>query len=181
MREKSVFFLNLLMGSGIGDIIFMWIITKEDKDTEIIKYFEYNTICSWFIASDKELLYIKRVWNMKGPKIVEMFNKTLQNWYVQKWILNSLSKPIPSQFSSSQETPLPFSSSALSPIPGPVSLALNSCPFPLGFKQTVYLPQYPVQIPPCFPKSSWSLQVRALSLSHLLSAHSNHHQCDPWA
>lgn len=56
------------MGSGIGDIIFMWIITKEDKDKDIIKYFEYNTICSWFIASDKELLYIKEHEIGKDPK-----------------------------------------------------------------------------------------------------------------
>lgn len=28
----------------------------------------------------------------------------------------------------------------------------ESLPFPLGFKQTLYLPEYPVQIPPCFPK-----------------------------
>lgn len=77
-REKC-FLNNLLIGSGIAKIIYMWIITKENKDKEIIKYFEHSTICSWFTASDKQLSQIKGVWNVWGSINSLVSNKNFQN------------------------------------------------------------------------------------------------------
>lgn len=87
-----------------------------------------------------------------------MFNKTLQNWYV-KWILNSLSKPIPSQFfliSRKHHCLFKFCTFYYF---RPCFTSLKSLPLLLTLNKLCTSLNIQFKSHHVFPKSSWSLQL----------------------